>query len=214
MLQRVLDRLAPCQSLDGVLVATSLHRCDDAIAEACETWGTPVFRGSENDVLARYAGALEWSGSDAVVRITADCPLLDPTVVDRVVERFHASGADYASNTLERSYPRGLDVEVVAAPALRRAAAEATEAWERAHVTPYLYRRPERFRLVGVRHSEDHSGHRWTVDTAEDLALVRAVYERLGERPFGWLEVLRLVEEDPELRAINSGVAQKELERG
>lgn len=214
MLAWVLERLGRARTLDAVAVATSTEPGDDPVAELCRRLDVPVFRGSEEDVLDRYAGAARRFRADAVVRITADCPLVDPEVVDRVIERFRDAGADYASNTLERTYPQGLDVEVFRREALERAAREAREPWERAHVTPYVYRHPEIFALESVTHDRDLSRHRWTVDTREDLELVRALYRRSGDGRAGWLEFLRIVESDASLPAINASVAQKALEQG
>ncbi|MFW6175182.1 MAG: cytidylyltransferase domain-containing protein [Acidobacteriota bacterium] len=214
MLSRVLGRLGRARTLDAVVVATSTEPGDDPVAELGRELRVPVFRGSEEDVLDRYAGAARQLAADAVVRVTADCPLIDPQVVDRVVQRFRESGADYASNTLKRTYPQGLDVEVFRREALEQAAREAREPWERAHVTPYLYHHPERFALVSVTHDRDLSRHRWTVDTREDLKLVRALYRRADDPYAGWQELLRIAESDPSLRAINAGVVQKALEEG
>ena len=214
MLARVVERLRRARTLDGVVVATSRGAGDDPVARLCAELGVPVYRGSEEDVLDRYARAAEEFGADVVVRITADCPLVDPAVVDLVVERFRAADADYASNTLERTYPQGLDVEVFRREALEAAAQEAKEPWERAHVTPFLYRHPERFALASVRQERDASRHRWTVDTPEDLELVRELYAGVGRFDAGWLEVLELVEGEPALTGINASVRQKRLEEG
>jgi spore coat polysaccharide biosynthesis protein SpsF len=214
MLARVLERLGRAETLDEIVVATSTEPADDAIEALCEELEVPAFRGSEEDVLERYRDAAAWSEADAVVRVTADCPLLDPGVVDRVVRRFLDGDADYVSNTLERTYPSGLDVEVFSRQALETAAREAREPWQRAHVTPYLYQSPDRFTVAQVRHGSDESGLRWTVDTREDLALVRTLYERLGQRSFTWLDVLAIVHQDPALEALNAGVEQKSLHLG
>lgn len=214
MLARVLERLQRARTVDLVGVATSTEPVDDAVVRLCRELEVPVFRGSEEDVLDRYAEAARHFEADVVVRITADCPLVDPAVVDRVVERLHATGSDYASNTLDRTYPQGLDVEAFRRGALEIAAREAREPWERSHVTPFLYRHPERFSLVSVTQEDDASAQRWTVDTPEDLALVQALYDRLGGSDGPWPEVLRLVEEDPALASINAGVRQKRLEEG
>lgn len=216
MLGRVLRRLSRAATLDAVVVATSDGPTDEAVAREAERWTRhPAFRGSEEDVLSRYLGAARRHDADAVVRITADCPLIDPALVDRTVGRFLDERPDYASNSLRRTYPRGLDVEVVDRRALEAAGAEAEEDYERVHVTPFLYRHPERFSLLAVtaEGEEDHSHLRWTVDTAADLELVRRIYRHFGGRDdFGWREVLALVERRPELTQINRRVRQKSLE--
>jgi spore coat polysaccharide biosynthesis protein SpsF len=122
---------------------------------------------------------------------------------------------DYASNTLRRTYPRGLDTEVFTVAALECACREAAEPYQRAHVTPFLYQHPDRFRLLAVTGDEDYSGHRWTVDTAEDMALVRAIYARLGDRRiFSWRDALSVVSEEPDLAALNRNVRHKQLGEG
>lgn len=213
MLARVVRRLRRCASLDVVVVATSGLPADDAVAREADRLGAAVWRGSEDDVLDRYRGAAAAAAADVVVRVTADCPLIDPALVDHVVERFLAAGPDYASSSLERSFPRGLDVEVFSRGALEIAAREAREDFERVHVTPFLYRRPQRFRLLSVTADEDHGDLRWTVDSSADLELVRRIYRYLGDDDgFGWRDALRVVDEHPELREINRHVRQKELE--
>jgi spore coat polysaccharide biosynthesis protein SpsF len=166
-------------------------------------------------VLDRFYQAARTLKAEAVVRITADCPLIDPQVVDQVVQTFLDVRPDYASNCLERTYPRGLDAEVMTLDALERAWKSATEPSHRAHVTPYLYENPALFKLASVKGEQDYSQHRWTVDTAEDLEFVRAVYAAFtGEETFGWQDVLRLLDARPELSAINRHVVQKALHEG
>jgi spore coat polysaccharide biosynthesis protein SpsF len=215
MLERVIERLRRAESLDEIVVATSTAPADDAVAELCTDLGVPVFRGSEEDVLDRYAGAARASSADAIVRITADCPLIDPEVVDEVVARFRRERPDYASNTLERSWPRGLDTEIFARSALEAAEREASEAFERAHVTPFLYQSGGRFRLLSVVGSTDYSAHRWTVDTHEDLAMVRQIFELLGPGgDFGWPDVIAALQRRPDILDLNRHMEQKELREG
>jgi spore coat polysaccharide biosynthesis protein SpsF len=214
MLVRVIERTARARLIDEVAVATSTAPADAAIVEACEALGVRSFRGDEDDVLSRYRDAARAFEADVVVRITSDCPLIDPEVVDLVAAALEREpGADFAANTLVRTFPQGLDVEVAPRATLERAAAEATLPHHRAHVFPYVYGHPELFRLVGVEDGVDHSSLRWTVDTAEDLALVRALYER-GDGLMGRARVLELLEAEPSLSAINAGVRQKRAEEG
>jgi spore coat polysaccharide biosynthesis protein SpsF len=215
MLARVVQRVERASRVDQVVVATSTSAADEAIVAECARLGVASFCGSEQDVLDRYYQAAVHYGAWAVVRITSDCPLIEPEIVDRVVAAFHAARPDYASNTLERSYPRGLDTEVMGMAALTQAWAEATEPYQRSHVTPYFYQNPASFTLLSIRQVRDDSQHRWTVDTPEDLAFVRQVYERLGSSgEFRWLDVLDLLDREPELLAINRGVQQKALREG
>lgn len=156
-----------------VVVATSVETADDAVADVATEHGHDVVRGPEADVLGRYAQALDRYPADVVVRLTADCPLLDVSVIGRCVDKLAGGDYAYVSNTLIRTYPDGLDVEAVAASALADAAAEAMDAVEREHVTPFIYRRPERFRLGAVLHDRYLAHVRLTVDEPPDLEAVR-----------------------------------------
>ena len=215
MLGWVCERVRRASTIDGLVVATTTEPDDRQIVDECGRMRVPVFRGSERDVLERYHKAARLHAADVVVRITADCPLIDPGVIDLVVHEFMDHSPDYASNTLRRTWPRGLDTEVMTAAALQRARREATEPYERVHVTPYLYRHPELFRLHAVTGDEDHSGARWTVDTPEDLEFVRVVYRRLADiGSFSWYDVLYLTANEPEIAELNRGVRHKELAEG
>ena len=215
MLARVVERLSSAKSLDGVLVATTDSPHDDAIVEECRRLSVAVFRGQVDDVLDRYYQAAQSIEADVVVRITSDCPLIDPEVTDQTIQEFLAQRPDYASNVMVRTYPRGLDTEVVTAQALRQAWSEADQAYQRAHVTPYIYEHPEKFKLLSVTGEQDYSQHRWTVDTPEDLELMRVIYQRLGWKgDFLWRDVLALFDDAPELAVLNRGVAQKALRLG
>ena len=198
VLDRVLNRLGRSWLIQESVVATTIEPADDAIVEHCERTGRKVFRGSEQDVLDRYYQAAKYVNADVVVRITSDCPVIDPEVTDATIRAFLDQHADYASNIRVRSYPRGLDTEVMTLQALERAWRESTKPYQREHVTPYIYENPQEFKLHGIENDTDCSRHRWTVDTPEDLQLLRAIYERFGGRDdFGWREVLKLVESDP-----------------
>ncbi len=214
MLARVVRRAARATRLDGLVVATTTESRDDVIVEECKCLEVPWFRGSANDVLNRYHQIAQARDIPAVVRITSDCPLIDPEVIDEIVHVFLGGGWDYVSNTLEpRSFPLGLDVEVFTFAALRRAWEEDDNRAWREHVTPYLYRHPDLFRLKGVRPDEDFSDMRWTVDTAQDLELVRRIYAGFdGDDHFTWREVLALLKNHPEWIAINRDVPQKTVD--
>jgi len=180
-IELLLQRLRRSDELDHGVVATSTDASDDVLARTVERLGVPVVRGPLLDVLERYRLAAEIAGGDAIVRLTADCPLMDPEVVDRVVRRWRTTDADYVSNTRPpRSFPDGLDVEVLSRGALEAAAAEATQAPDREHVTAYVSSRPGRFRQAGIRLDPSHGDLRITLDTPEDLAVIRGFVERHG----------------------------------
>jgi len=180
MMGRQIERLRRSHRLGRLVTATSTNPSDDAIVDYCATIGCPTFRGSLQDVLGRYAGALESFGpADHVVRLTADCPLADWTVIDEVIALHLDSGADYTSNTVDRSFPKGLDVEVFRADLLPAIACATRDPYDREHVTPFFYRNPERFRIEQLVRPERHDEVRWTVDTPEDFAFTTAVYEAL-----------------------------------
>ena len=212
MLARVVRRTRRAKELTAVVVATSTLPADEPIVAECARLEVPVFRGSEADVLDRYYRAALAFEADAVVRITSDCPLVDPAVIDQVVSAFLAKRPDYASNTLQRSFPRGLDVEVMSSEALATAWREALAPEERVHVTPFLYRHPVRFGLLNVPAPADFSAMRWTVDTAEDLEFVRDLDRELeGRDDLGWQEVAAFVGRSPHLAEVNRRVPQKPL---
>ncbi len=213
MIARVVERSRRACTLQQVVVATTTLRTERPLIEACGRLQVPVYCGSEGDVLERYLEAARFFAADVVVRLTADCPLIDPEVVDVVVARYLDARPDYASNTLHRSWPRGLDTEAFSAAVLEAAALEAVEPHEREHVTPYVYRHPERFCLLPVVGLHAYGDLRWTVDTREDLAMVREVYHALdGRADFGWRDVLQLVQKRPEIAELNCSVLQKDLE--
>lgn len=210
LLAQVIARARRTTTLTETVIATTLNPADNELAALCDRLGVPYFRGSEEDVLDRYWRAAERFSADVVVRLTADCPLLDPKVIDRVVRAFHAGEFDYVSNTLECTYPDGLDTEVFSRAALERAWREAEWQSQREHVTSYITDHPELFRLSNVRHTHDRSAWRWTVDEPEDLAFVRAVYEHCGPGSFGLAAVEKLLAAHPELAQINQGFARNE----
>ena len=215
MLARVVWRTRRATLLDEVVVATTSRSCDEAIVSECRRLGAPVFRGEEEDVLDRYYRSAQAFKAEGIVRITSDCPLIDPEIIDLVVSGFFKEKPSYASNTLNRTYPRGLDAEVVSMSCLERAWHEAHRPFQRAHVTPFIYQHPVLFRLLSITANGDYSNHRWTVDTPDDLVFARAVYSRLGNRDsFGWQDVLKVLSEEPELMELNRHIRQKETERG
>ncbi len=215
MLEHVLARAAAVPGVDAIVLATTVDPQDDALADFARSAGVPCVRGSVEDVLDRFHAALRAHPAAAVVRVTGDCPLLDPAVSGLVVAEYlrRAGEVDYASNVHPPTYPDGLDTEVFSAAALEAAWREARRGSDREHVTPYLWQHPERFRLANVAHAENLSALRWTVDDARDLDFARAVCGALapeGARLFGMQEVLDLLRARPELSALNAGTRRNE----
>lgn len=211
MLARVVDRTRRARTLTKVIVATTTRGQDDQLAAYAAGLSVDVYRGDEDDVLDRYYQAATHHALDVVVRITSDCPLLDPGLVDQVVSPLldPASGVDFSANILNRAFPRGLDVEAATAATLARVWTSARAPHHRAHTFAYVYDHRDEFSTASVTDTIDRSDLRWTVDTMEDLSLVREIYRRLGTRDFTWHDVLAVVEQDPELLRINNMVRQK-----
>ena len=214
MLMHVVNRTARAGLVDHVAVATSVNSADDAIAATCEQNCIDCFRGAEDDVLDRLYQAAVRFGADAIVRITGDCPMIDPEVIDKVVMKFQEGDLDYVTNTLRYSYPDGLDVEAVSLRALERAWREADTPREREHVTPYI-RYGDRFRIANVENPDNllRGDYRWTVDEPADLDFVREVYSHLyseGSDAFTLSNVVKLLQEHPEIRSINQRFVRNE----
>ncbi len=215
VLARVVRRLRRAALIEEIVVATTSLTADHAIVRECEQLSVRVFRGEENDVLDRYYQAAQYIGAEGIVRITSDCPLIDPEITDNTIRAFLERRPDYASNTLQRTYPRGLDTEVMTRDALECAWRGARLSYQRAHVTPYIYENPDRFCVLPVKCDADYSRHRWTLDTPEDLAFLRAVYDRAdNDHSVSWRDVLALLEREPELVELNRDVMQKALQEG
>lgn len=202
-----------------IVVATTVEQSDDAIVEECEKLGVCAIRGSEDDVLDRFVQAARAVNAETVLRITADCPLLDPKLVTLTIDEYFQRGVEYLSNGAPGYLPLGMSVEVMSRAALERAGREANEAYQREHVTPYLYEDETRFQSAKIgwpqamrlEWPEDLSVYRWTVDTPEDLELIVRLFEagyREG-KAFGIREVLDLLEVHPEWSEINSEIVQK-----
>lgn len=213
VLARVLDRLSRAKRLNKVVVAATVEVGDDPLEWFCKQHGWPCFRGSQNNVLDRYYQTAKAFQADVIVRITSDCPLIEPEIVDCVVARFVAGlpDVDYVSNVVApRTYPRGLDTEVFSFSALDRTWTEAKAPRFREHVTLYTRSHPEIFRIRGLTSDVDYSHMRWVIDTKDDLEFVRRIYEHIGNDEFSWRDVLVLLENHPEWLDINKHVRQKE----
>ncbi|MEP7018533.1 MAG: glycosyltransferase family protein [Actinomycetota bacterium] len=200
--------------IDEVIVATSALAFDDVVADLADSLGVMVVRGSEGDVLSRFVATLDAHPADALVRLTADCPLLDPTLIDAVAGAWTASPShDYVSTILVRCLPRGLDVELVTASALR-AVDRSAVGHDRVHVTSAIYADSMAFRLLGLCVTPPANDLRVTLDTPEDLALLRALVAELPDAPPAWRDVVAVLRSRPDLVAINAAVKQKPIEAG
>lgn len=233
MLTRVFARTSRAATVTETVFATTTDPSDDPVAEYCDFSGIPFTRGSLYDVLDRYYQAAKETRADVIVRITADCPVIDPALIDDAVRTVTSeqSSVDFACNRLpppwSRTYPIGLDTEVCTFAALERAWKEAKEPQHREHAMPYFYEgvelitenrslqtgvSPRGFNIALLHHTTDFGDYRWTVDTPEDLEFMRQVYARFnGRDDFTWKEVLDLVHDEPELMKINAGVQHKTL---
>jgi spore coat polysaccharide biosynthesis protein SpsF len=231
MLTRVYTRTSRAKTLDEVVFATTTDASDDPVAEYCDLSGIPFTRGSQFDVLDRYYQAASAAKADVVVRITADCPVIDPQLIDDVVNTLLDDEYDFVCNRLPppwtRTYPIGLDVEACTFKALKKAWKEAKEPQHREHAMPYFYEgvqlskqsrtletgtSPRGFGVALLQHTTDFGDYRWTVDTPEDLEFMRQVYGHFdGWDDFTWREVLDLVHDQPALMEINAGVQHKTL---
>lgn len=213
LLEYQIERLRRVKNADDVVVATTTVTQDDVLAQFCKERHITCFRGSEADVLSRYVGAAQASQADLIVRVTSDCPLIDPLLIDKTISLYREGSAsyDYVSNILERTYPRGLDCEVFSRALLENCMTQDLTASEHEHVTAYIYRHPEKYKLGSLRHTTDCSQHRWTVDTPEDFELIRRILEAVYPKQpnFGWLDCLQVVEQHPEWDNLNSHVKQR-----
>lgn len=218
MLGRVVERVRLAKTADHVIVATTEDPQDDIVAQYCVESGFSHIRGDGEDVLGRYLKAARATQAEVIVRITADCPLMDPEVIDKTVQAFLERypyidfGSNRGTDELVRTYPIGMDVEVMTAEALERANREAKQAYQREHVTPYFYETGQDLRKASVDAKGKYGDQRWAVDTAEDLAFVRAIYAHFPDREdFGFDEVIELLEKQPSLLEINAHVRQKAM---
>ena len=213
LLEYQIERLKRSKYAGQIIIATTTNKKDEPIISLCKKLNMDYFRGSENDVLSRYYETALQFKIDIIVRITSDCPIIDPQVVDETIQYYfdHIDKCDYVSNGLKDSYPSGMDTEVFSIRSLKEAFFEATEQYEREHVTPFIYKHPQRYRLVNVSYFENQSCHRWTVDTLEDFELIRNIITELypAKPNFNMQDCLNLLARYPDWNKINSHVKQK-----
>lgn len=210
LIEILLHRLSKAKQIDQIVLATSINSENDKLTGVVNNLGYEVFRGNEQDVLDRYYHSAIKYRADIVVRVTGDCPLIDPELVDSIINRYKSTGVDYVSNISPPTYPDGLDVEVFSFPALEIASQEATTKQEREHVTPYI-RESGKFRTGNVANEKDHSGERWTVDELEDYKVICSIFDHFAPRiDFTWSEVLQLSYSQPDLFSFNQHLIRNE----
>ena len=215
LLEYQLERVQQSVLIDEIVVATTEKNSDNVIVELCEQLGVNVYRGAECDVLSRYYEAAIEFKADVIVRLTSDCPLIDPIIIDQVIQLHldQKTGIDYTSNTLARSFPRGLDTEVFSFKALEKAHENASLDSDREHVTAYLYTNRNQFQLANLKSIKNLGNHRWTVDMEEDFELIKRIIEALyPDYPqFSMQDVVDLLDENPTWLKINAHIEQKKL---
>ena len=209
----LIERLSRVELADDIVIATTTNAEDDPIVEFCEEKGVRYYRGSEHDVLARYYEAAQICHADVIVRVTSDCPLIDPAVIDQALSKYihHYPRFEFLSNTIQRTYPRGMDVEIFSWESLEQAYHKATEEEEREHVTLYIYQNLKEEKIGMLQYPKNESSYRWTVDTQEDFELIATLLHELHKTdPHFTLEAaLALMERHPEWMYINSNIKQK-----
>lgn len=217
VLEHDIERVLKAKTVDKLVIATTERIEDNVIVEIAENCSVGYFRGSEDNVLSRYYFAAKKYNAEVVIRITSDCPLVDPEIIDNMVNQFielrSIDNIDYLSNKIKMTYPRGLDVEVFSFEALEKTFFEATQNFEKEHVTPYIYLNPDKFKIKNYENDIDYSMFRWTLDTEEDFLLIKTIYDHLYDenKLFLFKDVLKYVQENPEISKLNEHIRQKEL---
>jgi len=217
MLLHTYERVCQSKLVNEIIIATTNDQSDDLIAQFCDHHNLQYFRGNQFDVLDRYFQAARIHLAEIIVRITADCPLMDPALIDQTIISFLEQKVDFAANRLpppwKRTYPIGLDVEVCSFNALEKAWTESKLVYEREHVMPYLYDQTDRFKTLLIHHETDYGQKRWTVDTPQDLLVVEMIINNfLPSNRFSWLDVIDFVSLHPEIEQMNQEVSAKSVE--
>lgn len=216
VLEHVINRLKRVENIDKIVIATTTKKQDDIIVEIAQKSLVGYFRGSEEDVLSRYYYAAKENKADVVVRVTSDCPLIDSEITEKIIQYYmnNKSKYDYVSNTIDRTYPRGLDTEVFNFNALKKAFNEAKSERDREHVTPYIWDNPIMFKLYQYRNKVNYSDLRWTLDTMKDFQLIKCIYDKLylkNGNGFNMNDILTLYKKYPKLIKVNENIMQKEI---
>ncbi len=212
VLERVVQRVRESRKIDKVVIATTTQKKDDRIVNICKKLNIDYFRGSENDVLDRYYQAVKLFGVDSIVRITADCPMIDPDIIDKVIDLYKKEKLDYASNVIPPTFPDGLDVEVFSQKALKKSWKEAKLKSEREHVTVYMWRNPRLFKQNHLKNKVNLSDRRWVLDGPKDYEFMKRVYDKLylNNHNFRMNDLLKFFMKNPEIEKINKGTKRNE----
>lgn len=217
ILEHDIDRVLKAKSVDELVIATTEKEEDNVIVDIAKNCSVGHYRGSEDNVLSRYYFAAKKYNAEIVIRITSDCPLIDPQIIDDMVNEFlklrKNENLDYLSNKVKMTFPRGLDVEVFTFDALEKTFLEATQKFEKEHVTPYIYLNPNKFKIKNYENDTNYSMFRWTLDTEEDFLLIKTIYDHLynENKMFLFKDVLKYVQENPKISKLNDHVRQKDL---
>ncbi|MFH1847095.1 MAG: glycosyltransferase family protein [Candidatus Omnitrophota bacterium] len=212
ILEYVIERVSKAESVDRIIVATTISRQDLDIVKLASTIGVSVFCGSESDVLDRYYQTARLFEAEHIIRITSDCPLIDPGIIDMVVNHYFETGAQYCSNVLKETFPDGLDVEVFDFKSLKRSWEKAELLSEREHVTSYIRKNPEVFKLKNVESTNDYSGKRWTLDCPEDYSFIKSVIENLYpvNPNFNFSDILNFLDNNADIEQYNKDIIRNE----
>ncbi|MPQ32552.1 acylneuraminate cytidylyltransferase [Clostridium estertheticum] len=219
VIQHVVERVKAAKNIDDIIIATTLNKSDCIIQEEAEKLGVKCFRGSEEDVLARYYLAAKQNSSDIIIRITSDCPVMDYKIIEKMIEKFlvynKKDKIDYMSNfdVVPNTFPRGMDIEIFTFAALEKTYKETSKKYEREHVTPYIYENIDMFKIRGFMNNENFSKYRFTLDTIEDFRAISTIYNYLYDENeiFGLEEIINLVKNNTFIEKINNNVKQKKL---
>jgi len=215
LLEYQLDRVKQSNIINQIIIATTVKETDQPIVDFCENYGVEYYRGSENDVLSRYYEAAKSNDGDIIVRLTSDCPIIDPRIIDKTIIYYleNSSNFDYVSNTVERTFPRGMDTEVFSVNVLKKAYEEACLERDREHVTAYFYTNPEVFKIGYISNDKDYGNYRWTVDTSEDFQLIQLIVNKLYKKNemFYMEDVIDLLEKHQSWVQLNAHIEQKKI---
>lgn len=219
ILQHVIDRVSTVKNLDEIIIATTKNQRDNAIIDEAVRLGVKYYRGDEEDVLGRHYYAAKDNSIDIIVRITSDCPVIDPIIIEQMINKFMTLNkiqtVDYMNNTLEATFPRGMDTEIFTFKSLEKAFIEAKNNYEREHVTPYIYLNPDKFNIIVFKNSSDFSKYRLTLDTPQDLQVIENIYDKLYKKSeiFYLNDIIDVLKKYPEIAKNNENIKQKKLDK-